>query len=113
MIVSPRSQRDQNHAAKGPDMTSDDHNLRPADPRGLERWREEAEQREEEFARERRREERDIAGLRIRARAEVVAPLRGASAAGYEPARLPVRSVECSPLALAGRPAVHISTNIP
>jgi hypothetical protein len=38
-------------------MTSDYHNLRPADPRGLERWREDAAQREEEFARERRREE--------------------------------------------------------
>jgi hypothetical protein len=39
-------------------MTSDYHNLRPADPRGLERWREDNAQREEEFARERRREER-------------------------------------------------------
>jgi hypothetical protein len=39
-------------------MTSDYHNLRPADPRGLERWSEDNAQREEEFARERRREER-------------------------------------------------------
>jgi hypothetical protein len=62
-------------------MTSDYHDLRPADPRGLERWREDAAQGEEEFARERRREECDIAGLRIRARAEVVARLRGASVA--------------------------------
>ena len=40
-------------------MTSDYHNLRPADPRELERWREEAEQREQEFARERRQSERE------------------------------------------------------
>ena len=40
-------------------MTSDYHNLRPADPRGLERWREDNAQREEEFARERYREERE------------------------------------------------------
>ena len=37
-------------------MTSDYHNLRPADPRGLERWREDNAKREEEFARQRRRE---------------------------------------------------------
>jgi hypothetical protein len=40
-------------------MTSDYHNLRPADPRGLEPWREDTAQREEEFARERCREERE------------------------------------------------------
>jgi hypothetical protein len=45
--------------ASGPDMTSDYHNLRPADPRGLERWREDTAQREEEFARERRQSERE------------------------------------------------------
>ena len=39
-------------------MTSDYRDIPLADPRGLERWREEAEQREQEFARQRRLEER-------------------------------------------------------
>jgi hypothetical protein len=54
-----RGQRDQNHAAKGPDMSNGHHNLRPVDPHALERWREDTAQREEEFARERSREERE------------------------------------------------------
>jgi hypothetical protein len=40
-------------------MTNGHHNLCRADPQGLERWREEAEQREQEFARQRPLEERE------------------------------------------------------
>ena len=43
--------------AKGPDMTNGHHSLRPADPLELERWREEAGQREQVFARQGRLEE--------------------------------------------------------
>lgn len=54
-------------------MTS--HNLRPADPRGLECWREDNARREEEFARERCREERERqrAAEYARLRAEIEA----------------------------------------
>jgi hypothetical protein len=40
-------------------MTNGHHNLGPADPQAFERWREGAEQREQEFARQRRLEERE------------------------------------------------------